>query len=1054
MGIASGDNFNDDGSITSIPIQQDTSPTIDQGPTDDSGVWWSAWDHRDNMNLFKQAYNYFSGESQRFNPVTPEEDTLGSVPLIERIAPTPKKPINEELLQSVDPSYLDTPQKLATFRWAATQGQEAIDDNIRYWDRQNNYDRVLAGSALGGWAGVGAMMVAGSLDPTILMTGPKVLNAINTAGRVGLASAETARAAASVGLAAGKAVGTQELTNELLAPSQKDFTEHGTNILIGATFGAVVGGAGRYVSPIAKDGFNKVVTHFLQKDTPIPEPIKWQTVDQLDVSTMSKAEMKAEDTQATGMNDIVSFVLTGGARGPSKLVFSNSPEARLTINTLVDHNYTVKANEEGRTVLETGVSVERDLIQEQVEINELQRWIEKQYTDYAVPNSYSWTANTKASLVGLKDPTLSYQNTMNEVAVGLMDRNYKSPREHVNKIRDEYAARMDERGDELVKAKILGADDLNDNFYRMVFRDKAIAEDRSNFEAALEQNARQRASQDPEYEFYSSKEPKAGVKKARDMTDQDFKDLVRRFTDRLLYSDGGTGGVSGLSVKIDDFAKVNADPSYSRPRTDWIDQKTIAPWLNNNADQVVNRYLKDSGAEVRLVQAAKEMGFNNMKEVIADHWEKGSQRAASLEPKKRDKAMRKLKKENEQLLHVVQQLKGKPGVSTNPILDRSLGYVRKWNLLAYLGGQTISALSDLAMPIIVHGPSREVFLGYAKLIGDRPAVKINKLNARAIGSGIDLGSNRILQALEMPNEMNAYTLDKSFLDKIVDSAARGFQTLTLNKQWTNFGKRLALDIGTSRTARVLERWADTGKMSKSDMTRLGQLGIGREVWQELADEIKAMPKGRFGQRVVELGSFKNQALAQRFGKALAKEVDSVIITPGIGDTPMWMAKSGVMKTIFQFSNFMTAFSQKVLTAQLQRKDAKLLIGFAAYLGLQGIQAQMKQAINGREVKFEPEQFLKDAMTNSGIFGLMGYKANQGYSNLYPENKRPSAFKTANEASLVAGPTGKTVYLGYSAAKDYLNGDRDSAIKKAKQIMPYHNLFYFRILMNKVFGKQQ
>ena len=71
--------------------------------------------------------------------------------------------------------------------------------------------------------------------------------------------------------------------------------------------------------------------------------------------------------------------------------------------------------------------------------------------------------------------------------------------------------------------------------------------------------------------------------------------------------------------------------------------------------------------------------------------------------------------------------------------------------------------------------------------------------------------------------------------------------------------------------------------------------------------------------------------ADAFGGALNKEINITIVTPGLGDTPLWMSKE-LGSTIAQFKKFAMASTQRMLFRGMQERDLDFLFGGMLLVG--------------------------------------------------------------------------------------------------------------------------
>ena len=73
------------------------------------------------------------------------------------------------------------------------------------------------------------------------------------------------------------------------------------------------------------------------------------------------------------------------------------------------------------------------------------------------------------------------------------------------------------------------------------------------------------------------------------------------------------------------------------------------------------------------------------------------------------------------------------------------------------------------------------------------------------------------------------------------------------------------------------------------------------------------------------------AAADAFGGALNKDINITIVTPGLGDTPLWMSKE-LGSTIAQFKKFAMASTQRMLFRGMQERDLDFLFGSMMLIG--------------------------------------------------------------------------------------------------------------------------
>lgn len=998
-------------------------------------VMQSAWKISSNKNLLKTTIDSLDGTNNKYRL-------------------SGKETIHPELWTGIPERY-----KTMSDKYYAAQDETELDAITKELDMDQLYRQRLDDSAFGGWAGFGAEVLAGNLDPTLLIPAAKVYTAV----KFGTAAVgQIAKTSVLTGIGAGVATAIQEGFQEMLAPERANMQEHIARTASGVAAGAIFGGATAVIAPVARKAFDRFFTHTIKNtdpytppgDIPVEMSYSAKLVDEMNSPIVKATKLSPEASELSGINKTVSKIFTLGFESiNNKLNFSSNPETRVLVQNFLDSNFYTKANQEGASTIIGGVSVERQLINDEVVLNKFLLNYDKIYKDYVVPNA-KIMKEAQAYRAGVVEPTKSWQNLNYQVSRRLHGVQDELPGP-VNDMYKMLEKGYKELGELQVKAGVLSADDLKKNYMHVVWRTDVVAKNRDGFEELLRESAKAHGKANPNYTFYDAPNapPGKGPKLARDMDDADYDLVAHEFTNRMLYGEAPNGARSNLENIIELNRKASDDPSFQKPRSDWIDHTKFEEFMDNDAISVFTRYAKEAMAEIRLAERAKQLGGKSITDLVDKVFEQADIRAKGLDNISRDKILKEARRDQEMLLNTVNILKGR-SISTNPILERQLGMLRKYIMTTKLGGMTITALNDLATPMIQGARLPSLIMSHMKRFIDPVAWKTNRANAIDFDAGVDLNMNRILKALEEPVLGNGYTPKKGRVERIIDFSASTFNPITLNKQWTNLGKLTVLDTYTARMARVIEKWDAKGKMSKADMADLAQMGLTKDIWADIAAEVKAAPKSWTGARLIELSSWKNRELANRVGSALAKKVDSTILTPGIGDKNMTVEKNPLLKTMFQFTSFMQSFTDRVILSGIQRKDMGAVVGITAYLYLSGLSHQIKNVIANREVETDPAKLIKDGMAQFGFFGVMGDRllgvaANLGITDTA---KNFSRYKERNLPGIIGGPAVGTGFAAAFAVKDYIAGDEAKAMAQFKQLIPYQNLWWLKGIYNKVLNK--
>jgi hypothetical protein len=109
----------------------------------------------------------------------------------------------------------------------------------------------------------------------------------------------------------------------------------------------------------------------------------------------------------------------------------------------------------------------------------------------------------------------------------------------------------------------------------------------------------------------------------------------------------------------------------------------------------------------------------------------------------------------------------------------------------------------------------------------------------------------------------------------------------------------------------------------------------------------------------------DKALRSRFESAMVKEIDDMVITPGVGDRPLWM-HWGIGAHAGQFKSFAMATMRAVLIQGAQSMDAKNIQGALASTAIGAGIYTLKQIESGREVSDNPAKILLEGIDRGGL----------------------------------------------------------------------------------------
>ncbi|MGR7185292.1 transglycosylase SLT domain-containing protein [Klebsiella aerogenes] len=239
--------------------------------------------------------------------------------------------------------------------------------------------------------------------------------------------------------------------------------------------------------------------------------------------------------------------------------------------------------------------------------------------------------------------------------------------------------------------------------------------------------------------------------------------------------------------------------------------------------------------------------------------------------------------------------------------------------------------------------------------------------------------------------------------------------------------------------------------------RLAKLGINEKMAERIQREFQKHGEVIQGWHIGNFEKWDDQYAAGLLQSAVLKDVNNTVITPGIGDTPLW-ASTPLGKTVFQFKSFATASYNRATLGGLQEGTAQFYYGTAFQISLGSLTYALKQAANGREVDLTPQKMVLEGIDRSGILGpLMEYnnmaeKASGGMIGLGPllGTGTQSRYASRGFIGSALGPTFGLLDTVTDVTAGVLNGDAgDRVLHSVRTLLPGNNLFWIAPLINQV-----
>lgn len=406
---------------------------------------------------------------------------------------------------------------------------------------------------------------------------------------------------------------------------------------------------------------------------------------------------------------------------------------------------------------------------------------------------------------------------------------------------------------------------------------------------------------------------------------------------------------------------------------------------------------------------------------------------------------------------------------------RVLGAVGTFNYMRQLGGVLVSSLTDAVRPAMVHGLSAYMSDGIAPMVRNMKAVKMSQQEASLAGAISDRWlASRVATMAEITDP---YSRNSPF-ERLLENASAGFSRMTGLLHWNDFQKGIASTMVQNRILVNAEIASSRGfdALPATERAYMGFLGIGQHKAEELGAFFKAHGETLDGVRVANTEAWGDEPAAaflrRAYRAAIVKDVDSIIVTKGVGDVPLF-ASTPAGRTILQFKSFALAANQRVLLRGLQEEPTRFIGGVVGMAIIGAFIYALKQIETGREISDNPGTWIAEGLDRSGIFAV-AFEINNalekagapglytGASRMFPKSsQRPPAsrFATRSIPGAFLGPTFNTatdavgaMSLGLANLNRLAGGEgrtpSQEDVATIRRLTPYASLPYWRWLIDR------
>lgn len=522
-----------------------------------------------------------------------------------------------------------------------------------------------------------------------------------------------------------------------------------------------------------------------------------------------------------------------------------------------------------------------------------------------------------------------------------------------------------------------------------------------------------------------------------ELSEAEALDVIEEITENILGTPGGRIP-TGIVPKA----------SGLKERVLLIADEEIEEFLESDIDMIAAWHVRTMAPEIELTRRFGSTDMNVQLEDIRLDFRKLIREAPD------DKAAEKLRQELNTTLEDTMALRDmllgvhRAGDAVT-WATRTTRAIRTINFLRLLGGMTVSAIPDLGRTVMVHGLRRNA-KGLRQMATSWKRFKVSAREVKLAGTAWDMVMNT--RALQLADVGDLYKAGSRF-ERGLRALQDTFGIPSLMAPWNAALKQWA---GVVTQTRMLE-----GIVKGTDKNKLAQLGLGDEMIGRIRQQFNEFGDATEDVWLAQVDKWADKEAGRAFRAALVKDVDNIIVTPGVADRPLFMS-SELGKVAFQFKSFAFASTNQVLIAGLQQRDAAFLNGLLMSVALGGVVYGAKQSLAGREVDLRPAKVILEAVDRSGVTGYWMDLNNMmstissgtlSIGRITGIDDPMSRYASRNVSGIFLGPTAGAIEdmsriirsLGVLGDEEF----RATDLHSIRKMIPYQNLFYTRKLLDMV-----
>ncbi len=410
--------------------------------------------------------------------------------------------------------------------------------------------------------------------------------------------------------------------------------------------------------------------------------------------------------------------------------------------------------------------------------------------------------------------------------------------------------------------------------------------------------------------------------------------------------------------------------------------------------------------------------------------------------------------------------------NADDFLHYATGLTRAYNYAMYGTGFLLSSVTDIASVALTTGFGF-IWKGRAKALRQTmKGLKNDEIRRLTVALERVLHNSRTLKINDVGDLRDMAGIGEhgsithnitSPLTRIVQGLSNAATPLSGMMWWNTRLKALAMIemqhnlVSQVRGYRKLLTEASAGsKKAELQIARLASVGLGDEQIARISRLMEKHPppdlKETDGLYELGMARWLDEGEQGRIAyedvlTALRRTANRAVMTPGLGDTPLFMSRT-MGKTIMQFQTYGFVSTSRFITPAIQRginygdMDAILSLGLAAALGT-GVVVGKDLLRYGNVQDRDLGKWAYDIGDRGGFFQYLTIPSAALYNmatTIAGDGKQASRYSNLQGGlGFYLGPTGNTLQGFYNMGTAATSGDVDGFNKAAAKLLPYQIL---------------